>query len=133
MMIRSTFWLLVGILSAGVAQADVGAVGAPTLCRVTGVVRAVMQEEMASAASPSTHVMVPVIALEVASATSADPNYSGDFCTRISATGSDGKGMGYYRLCDPLADFMTAQTISGIVGLSQGGGRLCLAQISVQK
>ncbi len=122
------FGLCAGI---GPAQADVGAVGGPTLCSVAGVVKSVMQEEMA-ATGKSAHVMVPVVVLEVSAVTPVDAAYKGDFCSHITTVPAGGKATGYYRLCDAAAEFMTAQTIHGVVGLSQGGGRLCLAQIQVQ-
>lgn len=115
-------------------QAQAVSVATPMLCDVTGIVVSVMQEEMQVAgAKDGTHVMVPVVGLEVASIAHVDKNYKGDFCTKAVPASAEGdKPKGYYRLCDAAADFVTGQTISGVIGASKGGGRYCLARIAVQ-
>jgi len=105
--------------------------GDETLCDVQGVVQSVMQEEMDGAASGA-RVLVPVVVLEVSSVLPVDAAYTGQFCQRVTGTPATGvKPVGYYRLCDAAAEFMTGQTIKGVVGTSKGGGRYCIAQISV--
>ena len=126
--------IIIALALRGVAStvcADQPPAQAATLCNVVGTVKTVMQEEM-HVQGQTTHVMVPVVILEVSAASPVDSNYKGDFCSHITTTPASGKPTGYYRLCDANADFMSAQTIHGVVGLSKGGGRLCLAQISVQ-
>lgn len=95
------------------------------------MVHSVMQEEMQAVAGGN-RVMVPVVVMEVAETKPVDANYKGAFCKGVSTPQMEGgKAMGYYRLCDATAEFMTGQTIAGVVGLSKGGGRYCIAQIQV--
>lgn len=103
-----------------------------TLCSVRGVVQSVMQEEMDSFTLKK-RVMVPVVVVDIAAMVPADAGYKGDYCNQVApAPAAGGKRVGYFRLCDANAEFISGQTITGVVGLSQGGGRLCLAQIQVQ-
>lgn len=122
-------------LSVPAARALTPPAGDETLCGVSGVVQAVLQEDMVSnlpGAGQGQRVQVPVVALSVAAVAPMDAGYTGDFCNRVvPAAVGGGKATGYYRLCDANAEFMTGQTIRGVVGLSRGGGRYCLAQIQV--
>lgn len=132
---RIRIGVLAGVagMMAGAAWADVPPAGEATLCNVTGLVVTVLQEEMASPALGK-HVMVPVVGLEVESIAPVDAAYKGDFCAKaVPAAAVGAKAKGYYRLCDATAEFMTGQTIHGVVGMSRGGGRYCLANIQVQK
>ncbi len=118
-------------LWAGAAWAQTAPKADATVCSVTGMIHAVMQEEMVNPVDKK-HVLVPVVVLEIAAVAPLDANYKGDFCNKVSAPAADGgKPMGYYRLCDSTAEFMTGQTVRGVVGLSMGGGRYCIAQIQV--
>jgi hypothetical protein len=133
-MAMNTYLLRLGAVLTGLCAFPALAVEPPkgdeTLCGVTGQVLTILSEEM-QMAGQSQHVMVPVVVMEVTEAAPVDAQYKGGFCQRITTVPAGGKPTGYYRLCDATAEFMTGQRIHGVVGLSKGGGRYCLAEIKI--
>jgi len=97
------------------------------LCYIEGKVLSHQMEE--SSDSFMNKIKVNTISLIILVASSVVKNDNGAFCARLAGIGpEEGQATDVFRLCDKT-DAHDGQTITGIVGNPDGGGRYCIVDI----